>query len=348
MSTPWALALSVLLLMANAVAVAAEFSVISARRTQIEPLALAGSRRAKTTLAAMENATSMLAAAQLTITICSLGLGALAEPAIAHLLAEPFHAIGLNETATHVVSFALGMGLVVYLHIVLGEMVPKNLALAAPERAALILSPVLVGVVKVFRPFIWLVNLVAACILRLFRVEPKDEVASTFNAEEVADLVSESRREGLLDEDEHELITGVFDFEGDTVTSVLLPLDSLVMVAEQSTSADIEEAVVRTGYSRFPVMRQSGELTGYIHLKDVLEIDPEKRQRPIAHKWVRPMAAVSPTDSLRAVLGVMQMRGSHMARVVEDDGAVLGVVALEDVLERLVGEVQDSTRAAGH
>jgi CBS domain containing-hemolysin-like protein len=294
----------------------------------------------------MENASQMLAAAQLTITVCSLGLGALAEPAIAHLLEAPFEAVHMPEAATHVVAFALGMSLVVYLHIVLGEMVPKNLSLAAPERAALILAPMLVAVVRLFRPFIWLVNALAGAVLSLFKVEQRDEVASTFNAEEVASLVSESRREGLLDKDEHELLTGALDFEGETVMSVLLPVASLVMVAEASTSADVEEVVVRTGYSRFPVARRSGELAGYLHLKDVLEIDPAKRDRPIASKWIRPMASVSPNDSLRVVLSAMQKRGSHMARVVKVDGEVLGVVTLEDVLEELVGEVRDATQAA--
>ncbi len=342
----WHILLALAFVFGNGFFVGAEFALISARRTQIEPLAQEGSHRAKATIAAMENIGLMIAGAQLGVTICSLALGALGEPAVAELLHGPLETAGVPEGAVHLISFLIAMSAVVFLHVVLGEMVPKNIALAGPERSAMILGPMLAGLVRVFRPAIVALNMTASVLLRLLRVEQRSEVASAFTREEVAGFMEESHREGLLDEEEHELLSGALSFEGDFVTSVLLPFDRLVVVSEESTGADVEERCVQTGYSRFPVVSQSGTVLGYLHLKDVLESDPDKRLRTIASKWIRPMASVSPTDTLRSVLRTMQARGSHMARVVETDGSVIGVVALEDVLEQLVGEVRDATQAS--
>jgi CBS domain containing-hemolysin-like protein len=192
------LVVAVFLLLANGYFVGAEFAVMAARRSQIEPLAAQGSRRARSTLVAMENVSAMLACAQLGVTVCSVGLGAVAEPAIAHLLEVPFLAAGVSPDLVHPVSFALALALVVYLHVVLAEMVPKNLAIAAPDRVALLLAPPLVWISRVLSPIIRLLNGLANLALRALRVQPKDEVTSTFTAEEVSSIVRQSRQEGLL------------------------------------------------------------------------------------------------------------------------------------------------------
>jgi CBS domain containing-hemolysin-like protein len=344
MSDLTAIAVAVLLLAGNAFFVGAEFALISARRTQIEPLAAQGSRRARTTLAAMERVSLMMAGAQLGITVCSLGLGAVGEPAVAHLLEGPFAAAGMPEQLLHPVAFAIALTVVVVLHMVLGEMVPKNIALAGPERSALALGPVLYGVVKVLEPVIVALNAVANAVLRLLKVEPKDEVTSAFTRDEVAGLVTESRREGLLDADEHELLTGALGFDEQPVSSVLLPAESLVTVPEGVTPAQVEARCAETGFSRFPVQARSGELTGYLHLRDVLVTDPALRDRPVERRTIRPLATIPRTSPLHSALEVMQARGAHLAQVVEPDGRPAGVVALEDVLEELVGEVRDATR----
>jgi CBS domain containing-hemolysin-like protein len=344
MSDLTAILLGIMLLALNAFFVGAEFALISARRTQIEPRAAAGSRVARTTLTAMENVSLMMAGAQLGITVCSLALGAIAKPAVKHLLQPLFGAVGLPDTAQDVASFVVAMVVVVILHVVLGEMVPKNIALAGPERSALVLGPPLAFVVMLLKPFIVAMNMVANGILRMFGVEPKGEVTSTFTREEVAGLVEESRREGLLDADEYDLLSGALGFQERTVDRVLLPDAGLATVPRGATVAEVEERCAATGYSRFPV-RDGRELTGYLHVKDVLETDPERRLRPVADKWVRPLATVRPGDRLHDALEVMQARGAHMARVADDDGTVHGVVALEDVLEELVGEIRDATQA---
>ena len=344
MSDLTALGIAVVLLAFNFFFVGAEFALISARRSQIEPLALAGSRRARVTLRAMEDVSLMMAAAQLGITICSLGLGAIGEPAVAHLLEPVFEAVRVPDGLVYPISFTIALAIVVGMHVVVGEMVPKNLAIAGPERAALLLAPPLVLVVKLLKPLVVVLNIVANAVLRLLRVEPKDEVSSTFTREEVAGFLEESRREGMLEVDEYDRVAGALGFSERTVEAVMLPSATLSVANRGCSVDDVERLCIQTGFSRFPVGERIGEgaleLTGYLHIKDVLETDPLKRARPIADKWIRPLASVRPTDRLHTALGVMRARGTHMARVVTDDGAALGVVALEDVLEELVGEIR--------
>jgi CBS domain containing-hemolysin-like protein len=344
MSTGVALAVSAFLLAANAFFVGAEFALISARRSSIEPKAQAGGRIAGIALRAMERVSLMMAGAQLGITICSLGLGYLGEPAIAHALEGPFESAGVPEVLVHPIAFAIALGIIGYLHVVLGEMVPKNIALAGPDRAVLVLAPPLVAIVKVLHPAIALLNWIANALLRAAGVTPRDEVASAFTRDEVAGLVEQSRREGMLEREEEQLLVGALTFEERDARAVLLPAGGLETVAPDVTPAEVELAAARTGYSRFPVARD-GELAGYLHLKDALEVEDVHRNRPIAPSWIRPLADVQATDRLRSVLATMQRLSSHLARVRDADGRTLGVVALEDVLEELVGEVRDEAQA---
>jgi CBS domain containing-hemolysin-like protein len=198
MSTSWALVLAVLLLAGNAFFVAAEFAIISARRSSIEPLADEGDRRARTVLWAMEHVSLMLAVAQLGVTVCSTSLGLVAEPAIAHLLLRPLEAVGANPGLAHPIAFVVALVLVVYLHVVLGEMVPKNLAVSGPDQAVLLFGPPLVWVGRLVRPVVTSLDWTANHALRLFGVEPKAEIASAFTAQEVQSIVERSRAEGLL------------------------------------------------------------------------------------------------------------------------------------------------------
>ncbi|MEO9323948.1 hemolysin family protein [Nocardioides sp. C4-1] len=342
MSDYTALVIAVFLLGFNAFFVGAEFALISARRSQIEPRAQAGSRMARTTLGAMENVSVMMAAAQLGITICSVGLGAVGEPALAHLIEPLFEDLGVSEDLVHPVAFVIALVVVVFLHVVLGEMVPKNIAIAGPERAALVLGPLLVAVATPLRPVIHTLNAIANATLRLLRVEPKDEVSSTYTREEVAALVEESRGEGLIEADEYDRLAGALGFTEKRVDLVCLPADGLTTVARGSTPADVEALCAATGFSRFPVAADDGELIGYLHIKDVLEPDDARRMRPIDDKWVRPFATVTPQVPLHEALEVLQRRGAHMARVVDESGATLGVATLEDVIEELVGEIRDA------
>ena len=343
MSSGVGLLVALALLLGNAFFVGAEFAVMTARRSQIEPLAHAGGRRARITIVAMENVSRMLACAQLGITVCSLGLGAVAEPAVAGLLRPAFDAARLPHGLVHPLAFAIGLALVVYLHVVLGEVVPKNLALAGPDRAALLLAPPLVWCARAAGPLAKGLNAVAKSVVRRLGVEPKDEVTSVFTADEVASILAESRREGLI-EDHQGLVTGALAFASRDAGEAAVPLADLVVLPVAATPAEVERTVAQTGYSRFPVSERDGELVGYLHLKDILGAKDGERDEPVSRRRLRDLATVGAGDDAEDVVAVMQRTGAHLARVVDADQALLGVVFLEDMLEQLVGEVRDASR----
>jgi CBS domain containing-hemolysin-like protein len=345
-STTAALLLAVVLIAGNGFFVAVEFALLAARRTKLTGLAETSSR-ARAALRASSRMPLMISGCQFGITICSLGLGAVAEPAVATLLEPAFAALHVPEGLLHPLAFALALLATSALHMLLGEMVPKNIALAGPERAAVLLAPALLGFIRVFRPAIVALSAAATAVLGLFKVEPVDEGDHSYTAEQVAGLVEEARREGLLDSEEHEHVVGALEFGERTARDVLLPRGTLVTLDEQATPAQVEQEVARTGFSRFPVTRgPGGQLVGYVHLIDVLHIPVQQRQRPLPTRTVRPLPEVAADTKLHEILALLQRTGAHLAQVV-DGGSTLGVVALEDVLEELVGEVRDATRRTG-
>lgn len=345
MSTQYALLLAMVLLLGNAYFVGSEFALVSARRTKVEPRAAQGSRMARTTLRAMEDLSQVIAAAQFGITICSVGLGAVSEPSLARVLRPLAHNLGLSPGWAHPIAFTVALALVVYLHVVLGEMVPKNLALAGPERAAVLLGPPMMAMVTVLKPLVRGIDSAANGIVRLMRIEPRRAVSSTFTLAEVEAMVDESRNEGLIEESEYARLAGALGFNSRRVSDVLLRLPDLKTVHRGTRASDVERVCARTGFSRFPVVDNGGALVGYLHIKDVLQSDPQGRARVVEDKWVRPFANVRENDTLVAALQVLQAKGAHMARVVDQDGAVVGVATLEDVIEELVGEIRDAAHA---
>ncbi|KQQ89774.1 MULTISPECIES: hemolysin family protein [Micrococcaceae] len=331
------------LLVVNGFFVGAEFAVISARRSQIEPKAEAGSKAAKTTLWAMEHATLMLATSQLGITVCSLIILNVSEPAIHHLLEIPLGLTSLSYEAISIIAFIVALLLVTFLHVVLGEMVPKNISFSVPTRAALILAPPLVVVARIFKPVIWTLNGIANSILRLFKVEPKDEATSAYTLDEVANIVEQSTRDGML-KDTTGALTNAFEFTAKTVADVQVPLADIVLLPETATPADIQQAVARHGYSRYILTDSNGESAGYLHLKDVMDLtSPEKFARPVPAKRIRRLASAFAGSELEDALAAMRRTGAHVARVSDAEGATTGMLFLEDIIEELVGEVQDAT-----
>jgi CBS domain containing-hemolysin-like protein len=344
MSDLTAVLIAVALLAGNAFFVGAEFALIAARRTQIEPRAAEGSRRARLTLRAMERVSLMMAGAQLGITMCSLGLGAIGEPAVAHLLEVPLAAVGVEGPLLHGIAFAIALAIVVFLHMVLGEMVPKNIAIAGPERSALLLGPVLYGVVLALKPVIVALNWCANAVLKALRVEPKNEVASAFTADEVAAFIAESRKEGLLEDGEGELIASALTLSDQPVRTVTVPVADLVTLPVGVTYAEAEAACVRTGFSRFPIADDAGHLVGYVHLKDLLMVPDGMQDSALPHARIRALAHIAADTPLDVALSALQARGAHLA-VVRAGEQVLGVAMFEDVVERLVGEVVDAAQS---
>ncbi|HEX7739652.1 MAG TPA: hemolysin family protein [Marmoricola sp.] len=344
MSTTTALLVGLLLLIGNSYFVASEFALVSARRTKVEPRAAAGSRMARTTLRAMEDLSHVIAAAQFGITVCSLGLGAVAEPSVSHLIEPAATSLGIPEGWVHPIGFVIAMIVVMYLHVVLGEMVPKNLSLSGPERAAVILGPPMMALVTVIKPIVIALDAAANAVVRLLQIEPRADVASTFTAEEVGAMVDESRSEGMIDQGEYERLSGALEFTSRTVGDVLLPIDRLQTVPRGARASDVEQICAETGFSRFPVA-EDGHLIGYLHIKDVLETDVHGRARTVDDKWIRPFANVPLDATLVQALGELQVKGAHMALVRGAHGETLGVATLEDVIEELVGEIRDASHA---
>jgi CBS domain containing-hemolysin-like protein len=333
------------LLVVNAFFVGAEFAVVSARRSQIEPKADQGSRAAQTTLWAMEHATLMLATSQLGITVCSLLILNVSEPAIHHLLEYPLGRTALSEDAIGIIAFVVALVLVTFLHVVLGEMVPKNLSFSLPERAALLLAPPLVLISRIFKPIIHGLNWLANVVVRRSGVEPKDEATSAYTLDEVASIVEQSTREGVLT-DTSGTLTAAFDFTAKKVFDVAVPTRQIVTLSAGSTPAQVHRAVADHGYSRYILTDDTGDPAGYLHLKDILDLAaPPMAEQPVPAELVRPLPAVRDDADLEDALAVMRRGDNHVARAVGADGQVTGVVFLEDILEELIGEVTDA--AAG-
>ncbi|WP_410872393.1 hemolysin family protein [Nocardia sp. A7] len=343
------LLLTVVLLAGNAFFVAAEFALISARRDRLEALVAQGKKKAQIVIEAGENLSIMLAAAQLGITICSILLGRVGEPAIAHLIERPFELLGLPDQLLHPVGFTIALTIVVILHILLGEMVPKNIALAGPERSALLLVPIHLMWLRIARPLIALYNLAANMTLRMMRIEPKDELDATVSTVELAEMIGESRSEGLLDEEEHRRLTQALGTSDQIVGDVMVPLAqarSVPLIGNGTTLGEVEAAVSETGFSRYPVAASDGSLVGYLHIKDVLDEVADDNAGPdtvIPRTDIRPLPTVSTGTPLYEALTRLRRTSSHLGRVVDSRGNTVGVVALEDLIEEFVGTVRDGT-----
>jgi CBS domain containing-hemolysin-like protein len=346
MTNPWAgIGWFFVLLLGNAFFVAAEFAVITARRAQIEPRAEAGSRPAKLTIKAMEKVSLMLATTQLGVTICSLLILIIAEPSVHALLEPGLHATGISDSAVAGVAFAITLVLVSFMHVVLGEVVPKNISFSVPERAALILVPVLYGMAQVVRPIVVALNSTANGILRIFRIKPKDEANSSFTLDQVEDIVEHSTREGVLS-DTSGALSNTFEFTEKKVRDVAVAIEKVVSFDESVTPREVEQAVAKYGFSRYPLTGADLEIVGYLHLKDVIDLDEDEVDDPFPSKRVRNMISLSSNMELEDALASMRRVNSHMAKVLDRGGKLRGVLFLEDILEELVGEVQDATRRA--
>ncbi|MBQ1001432.1 hemolysin family protein [Streptomyces sp. RK62] len=328
--------IGLLTLVVNAFFVGAEFALISVRRSQIEPYAEQGDRRAKSVMWGLRHVSALLAAAQLGITLCTLVLGIVAEPAIAHLLEPVFHAMGVPAGAGHAVSFVIALTLATYLHMLLGEMVPKNIALAEPVRSALLLGPPLVTLSRALRPVIFTINAFANALLRLLRVETKDEVTATFSDSELAQMVRDSGEAGLIDERARERLHDALELGRRPVRDVALPLERVVYAHVGITPQELEELSARSGFSRFPVVDSGRRIVGYLHVKDALDASP--RDAPFQIRDMRPIARVRESTPLDDVLTAMRGSRTHLAAVLGADGRLAGLVTMEDVLRELFGQ----------
>jgi CBS domain containing-hemolysin-like protein len=344
-----ALIAAALLLLANAFFVAVEFALVAARRTRLAELAEEGSRSARLAAEASHELSLQLAGAQLGITMASLGLGYVAEPALAHLIEAALGSVvEVPVGVERAIGLVIGLTIVVFLHMVVGEMVPKNVAIAAPERTAIVLAIPNRIYTTAFRPVLAVLNAVANVGVRLFGIEPKEELSDARTAEELAGMLAASNEEGLIEDERAELLAGALRFRENTAGSVMVPLDRVTSLPRRTSVAEAERVVARSGHSRVPVYEASPErLTGYVHAKDLLLVEGEGRDRPVPLRLVRPMLVVEEDRSLDDVLLAMKRQRVHVAAVVGEGRSARGVLTLEDVLERLVGAIRDETDQPG-
>lgn len=345
MSTPVALIVAVVLLALNGFFVAAEFALLAVRRSRIEQLAAQGRRPAQRALAGLRQLTLMLAGAQLGITLCSLGLGAVAEPAVARVIESALDGtVELSPAVSHGIAFVIALSIVVFIHLVVGEMAPKSWAISDPERSVLRLVGPFRLFVVVFRPLIVAMNKLANLVVRAVGVEPQDERALTHSPADLLLLLEESADQGDLEADQHDLLTRSLHLSGRVAADAMTLRRDIVAVAADAPLGEIAALAHETGRSR--VVVYEGDLDhvlGFVHAKDLLLLSREASLTARARTVVRRAMVTPDRRELEDLLLEMRTQRQHLAIVVDETGMVVGLVTLEDVLEELIGEFDDET-----
>ncbi|MGE0877911.1 MAG: hemolysin family protein [Acidimicrobiia bacterium] len=337
------LLLALVFVAGNAFFVAVEFALVASRQTKLEQIADPNSVRGRAALHAVGRLPRYIAGVQLGVTMMSLLLGAVAEPAISDLLV-PRLEHRLSTGVAEATSFVIALSIVVFMHTVFGELAPKSASISAPERSLLWLALPMRGFIAVFGPVVTVLSGAAAFGLRLLGVRTLDALVSAHTADEIGRMIEQSHEEGLLRESEHQRLAGVIGIVSAPVSSVMTPRDRIVAVPRTATVAQAEQVLVQYGHSRLPVYgRGFDDVLGFVHAKDLLEVAPGARERPIPWRAIRRMLVVSQTRPLDQVLRSMRRARLHLALVVDEDGRTAGVVTLEDVLEEVVGEIADET-----
>jgi CBS domain containing-hemolysin-like protein len=342
MSTAVALLLSVLLLILNGFFVAAEFALVASKRHRLEEAAAAGSRSARAAIAGVSELSLMLAGAQLGITLCTLGLGSLSEPAVAHLLHPLFDLIGLPEGVGHVIALIIAVGGIGLLHVLLGEMAPKSWAISNPERSALLLAWPFRGFTYVVRPLLVVLNWLANACVRALKVTPQNELASAHGPDELRLLIESSRQHGTLEAPEHALLTAMLALQNTTVVQVMTPISQLSTVPAAASAREVELTSRREGRSRLAVVSSGTTICGIVHVRDAARATTGGGTTLRASDLMTALFELPAGTPVATAIRTMRDRRSQLA-VVQEDGQPVGVVALEDLLEEVIGEFDDET-----
>jgi putative hemolysin len=327
------LAVAALLLM-NAFFVAGEYALVTARRTRLRELEGAGSRRARTALAITEDPPRFIAAMQLGVTATSLAIGAIGEPVLARLF---------DPVLAAVFAFLIAFLLITYLHVVVGELVPKGVALGHAESVALAVSSPVRAFFWIFKPLIWVLQRSSDFFLRLLGLEPPGAEGAVHSEAELKMLLSRSTEHGELAEDEQEMLYKVFDFADKEVADVMVPRPEVVALAVDLPPEECLAAVIESPYTRYPVYRGSlDEIVGILHVRDLFSVVTNGQLMTVrVEELVRPAPMVPETKDLAAMLKEFRRTNQHMAIVVDEYGAMEGILTLEDLLEEIVGEIED-------
>jgi len=334
MSTGVALLLALLLLIANGFFVAIEFGLIATQRAQLEEKAAEGNKRARTALAAVTDLNTQIAGAQLGITMASLALGLIAEPSVAKYL-EKTVLSGLSEGARHTVGLIIALTFVTFLHILIGEMVPKNIALADAPRTAMWLSPIHTAFVRIARPLVWMLNALSNGVLRLMGVEALDERAMAKTPDELAMLLAEARDDQVLDGYDFQLLSNTLELGGASIEHAVVPMAHVATAPAAAPVAQIERSMADSGHSRLALSGDNDELIGWVHAKDLLAVDHQVWDEPLPAHRKRRLIPIDHKMAVEDALELLQANRQHFA-LATSEGEPVGIITLEDVLEVLV------------
>jgi len=327
------------LVLLNGFFVAAEFAIVKVRGTRITELAGEGRRHAKVAQHLVGHLDAYLSATQLGITMASLGLGWVGEPALAHILAPLFHALGISSPNTiHVVSVIVAFSIITFLHIVIGELAPKSIAIQKAEAVTLWTASPLRLFYRVFRPIIWLFNGAATALLRLANIQPASEAQLAHSEEELRMIISASQEGGHIDEVEQAIMRRALIFGEHAVGEIMVPRTEMASLPTEMAIAQALEEVAMSNHTRYPVYEDDMDDTiGYVHVKDLYRADRSRSVRTL----LRPIGFIAETASIELALKRFQSTRTPLAIVVDEHGGTAGLVTIQDVIEELIGEVQD-------
>jgi CBS domain containing-hemolysin-like protein len=335
------LLLALFLVVLNGFFVASEFALVRIRSTAVDRLVEAGRPGSAALRTAVDNLDDYLATTQLGITIASLGLGWVGEPAVAALI-EPVLEPVLPAGTLHLVAFALGFGIITFLHVVFGELAPKTIAIQRAERLALLVAPPMRVFYYLFVPGIVVFNGTANGFTKLLGIEPASETEETLGEEELLMILARSGRQGRIDRDEVEMIERVFDLDDVTARTVLIPRPDVMSVEPDTTLPAIRDLVDEEGHTRYPVIDEEDRIHGFVDVKDVLaSVDDREWESTTAGEVARDLTVVPETVAVDELLARLQEEQNQMAAVIDEWGAVEGIVTIEDLVEELVGEIHD-------
>ena len=335
--------LVLILVLLNAFFVVSEFSIVKIRRTKLEELAHNGNKKAKIALKVTENLDSYLSAIQLGITLASLGLGWIGEPAVSKLLEDVLGGyFAQNPILLHSVSFGIAFTLITVLHVVLGELIPKSLAIQKTETFVLLIAYPLYLFKRLFYPFIWVLDTITIKFLHLMGVQPASEEEMAHSEEEIKLIVNASQRGGIIDDTERDIIQNAIDFSEIYAHEVMIPRQDMCCLFLNETFEQVMNMVKRSKHTRYPLCdKDKDNVVGMIHIRDLLEHSEEKLEKGRLNKIARQILFVPENQSISEVLHLMMRKHTHVAIVVDEYGGTAGMLSMEDILEELVGDIKD-------
>ena len=335
---------AIFLILVNSVFVATEISLVASRISRLEELAEGGSRTAKRALEARKDLRKQLSGSQLGITLSSVILGILAEPSVGELIRSLLENLGAPSGASETASWIAAIAIAAMLQMMFGEIVPKNIAIADPEKTLLRVMPIQRFFVQIAKPVILLLDKIVAIAVRPLSKKLQVGNDSALGMTELLAVIKASKDDGLIESFEHELLTSALDLGRRPVSSIMINRSQMVTINRKMNLSAIEEVVVSSGHSRLPVVGNTeNDLLGFLHVKDFLRLPEQSHSEPVPLEMIRRMLIVPPDLLLDDLLLQMRRSHSHLAGVKTSEGVLLGLVALEDVIEELVGEIEDES-----